>query len=93
MDKIKEEILLAIGFTEASTFGEFCGALGDKKPSNKGEWRVLFQNLSTYQAEGLVEVIREGGDIATLQLTERGANMLKDIADARRPMFSDQIGH
>jgi hypothetical protein len=83
----REKILLAIGYTEPSEFGEFCKALGDDMPQGSHEWRDLFIELTNCEREGLVTVERSGGKIEQMQLTESGSAFVKDKADARRPMF------
>lgn len=72
-------ILKAISSTEVSTFGEFCGALGTEKPTDRIEWRQLFLQLEKLEVDGLVEIecANKGGSIETLILTDSGAAAVK----------------
>lgn len=71
----EDQILKAISYTEACSFGEFCGALGSEKPerSDRDGWHQLFLQLDKLEADGLIEVSRAGKFVDTLQLTETGA--------------------
>lgn len=73
----RQIILKAIGYTEPSTFNEFCSALGTEMPSHKEDWRSLFQTLESLEKDGFVEVERTNGKIDSLQLTEDGANIIR----------------
>lgn len=72
-------LLSSIGSTEPSTFGEICQALGDDKPSDKGEWRDFFGLVTAVEKEGLVEVEKFDGKIESMILTEAGVAKLKEM--------------
>lgn len=92
MTMTTDTILGAIGFTEPSSFGEFCGALGADCPEkgDRDAWRELFSTLNGLAAEGLVEIERDGRNIESIVLTEAGANYIRGKKDAARPLFSKQ---
>lgn len=72
-------LLSSIGSTEPSTFGEICQALGDDKPSDRGEWREFFGLVDAAEKEGLIEVDKSDGKIESIILTEAGVAKLKEI--------------
>lgn len=77
-------ILNAISYTEVSSFGEFCRALGTEKPErgDRDGWRQLFLQIEKLEADGLIAVDRLGRSIDTLQLTEAGAARVR--AESKR---------
>jgi len=82
------EFLSLIGSTEESTFNELCSALGDDCPTEKGEWRELFERIRDLEKQGYIEVTRTQGKIDGLQLTEQGAGLIRDRLDAKRGLLS-----
>lgn len=85
----EETILAAIGFTEPSTFSEFCEALGDDCPQsgNRAEWTDVFGKLRVLESERYVIIVRDRQNIQQLQLTEKGANRIRDYNHARQPLW------
>lgn len=82
-----EIILSAIGSTEASSFNEFCGALDRHCPEERSEWAQLFKAVRKLEAAGFIEITRDGKDIEGLQLTDAGANRIRDKKDAGRALL------
>lgn len=72
------KILTAIPSTENASFNEFCQGLGDDKPEDRVDWRILFQTLESLEASGLVEIDRHGDKIDSLILTELGAERARE---------------
>jgi hypothetical protein len=84
-----DKILSAIGFTECSSFGEFCGGLGSDRPEagDRVAWREVFTLVNQAERQGLIEVDRVDGKINSLQLTEPGASRIREKLDSKRPLF------
>ena len=80
--------LSLIGSTESTSFGELCSAMGDDCPSEKSEWRALFQRIRDLERESYIEVSRTAGKIDSLLLTEAGANLVRERLDAKRGLLS-----
>lgn len=74
---IHQLILKSVGSTEETTFNEFCQALQTDKPSEKSQWRELFQAIDQMEKEELIEVERTNGKIDTLILTPSGAMLAR----------------
>lgn len=74
--------------TEPATFNELCQALGDDRPRERTEWRLLFLRLERFEAEGYLEVSRVAGKIDGVQLTESGAALIRDRNDKKRGLLS-----
>lgn len=72
-------LLRSVGYTEPSTFGELCQALGGDCPTESSEWRQFFGLVKSAEDEGLVEVERDDGKISSIQLTEMGVSELTKI--------------
>lgn len=71
-------LLGAIGYTEPSTFNEFCQGLGKDVPVTKQEWAEMFHMLDNCSTIGLIGIEKRKGCVIQLQLTEEGASYLKD---------------
>jgi hypothetical protein len=87
----EDTVLASIGSQEPSSFGEFVGALGDDRPSEKSEWRELFNILRQLEQHGFVEISRAGNLIDSLILTEAGANRIREKLDAGRGLLRAMI--
>lgn len=86
----RDILLRAIGSTEASTFQEFCSALGEHCPA-KGDrtgWASLFGALDEMQREVLVSVVRKDGKIEALRLTAEGAKRARKLLNQGRALFA-----
>jgi DNA-binding MarR family transcriptional regulator len=73
----EETVLAAIGYSEETTFGEFCTALAGDCPENREEWRDLFSLLQGLERRGFVEIDKLNGRIDTLTLTDAGASRVR----------------
>lgn len=82
-----EIVLSAIGSTEPSSFNELCSGLDRHCPEERSEWAQLFKIIKKLETAKLVEVTRDGRDIEGLQLTEAGANRIRDRKDAGRALL------
>jgi hypothetical protein len=80
----EECVLSAIGSTEASSFSEFCEALGGDCPArgDKASWRELFQTLRGLEEAGCVVIERDDRSIRSLLLTQAGANRVRSSSQA-----------
>lgn len=85
----EDVILAAIGSTESSTFGEFCGGLGAAKPAtgDREAWRALFTKLRMMEADGLVKLEQDKGNIVSMILTKEGADRVRAQKDTGRGLF------
>jgi hypothetical protein len=85
-----DAVLAAIGFKEASDFSEFCRGLGDDCPAagDKKKWHAVWRALDEAVELGLCEVHRVKGRFDTAQLTEEGANRIREKLDRERGLFS-----
>lgn len=81
------EFLSLIGSTEGTTFNELCAALGDDCPSEKSEWRELFERIRDLERQCYIEVSRTQGKIDSLMLTESGAGLIRERLDSKRGLL------
>jgi hypothetical protein len=79
------DILEVVPSTEPATFGEFLNALADV-PTEKSDWRDLFETIRSATDLGLIEVDRDHktDKINSLQLTADGVATLKDLRNKTR---------
>lgn len=80
--------LSIIGSTEETTFNELCAGLGDDRPQERSEWRLLFLRIERYEADGYLEVSRLNGRIEGMMLTEQGAALIRERKDSERGLLS-----
>ena len=85
------KILSVIGSTEPSTFFDLCNGLRRldicPEKGDKTGWGTLFRKLGEYEAEGLCKTVRKNKNIETIQLTQSGADKVRDFADSKRELF------
>jgi hypothetical protein len=94
-EKIVDGLMKCIGSTEPSTFNEFCRALQERDllppKSDQEEWKTVWarihSKLEHLERQGLIDVDRVGGKIDSLQLTEAGADMIREEMDKERGLF------
>jgi len=83
----KAKILEAISSTESCSFGEFCSDYpGTPAKGERSEWAGLFGRLSELEHDGLLRIERDGRNIEEMQLTEAGAQWVRDF---RKVHFSE----
>lgn len=83
----EEQILSVIPLTEPDDFRTFCNSLGDDCPQERTEWAELFNTLRLLERQGDIMIDRLGRRIEFLQLTEQGANRIREFNDAKRPLL------
>lgn len=81
------DLLGHIGNTEETTFNELCRALADDCPTNKSEWRELFEMIREMEGDGYLPVFRTRNVIDGIILTEAGAGLIRDRNDAKRGLL------
>lgn len=75
--------------SEATTFPEFCRNLKEcPKRGDREAWRAVFAGLEQLRTDGLVTIIRQAGEIQSLQLTPAGADRVRAQLDAERGLFA-----
>lgn len=87
------KLLSIIGYTEPSTFFELCDGL--RRPDinmcpakgDKASWAGLFINLRALADDGLLIVKTVNKRMESFQLTDAGADIVRDFADGRRPIL------
>lgn len=87
------KILSVVGYTEATTFFELCNGL--RSPENnicpeKGDkpaWATLFRFIDDLESEDYLVVQRDGRRTESLQLTDKGADAVRDWADNKRSII------
>lgn len=85
--KEKAKILEVIPSTESCSFGEFCGNYPDTPAKGeRSEWAGLFGRLAELERNGLLRIERDGRNIEEMQLTEAGAQWVRDF---RKVSFSE----
>lgn len=85
--KEKAKILEVIPSTEPCSFGEFCSEYPDTPAKGeRSEWAGLFGRLSELERDGLLRIERDGRNIEGMQLTEAGAQWVRDF---RKVAFSN----
>ncbi len=89
---IDDDVLAAIGSTEASTFPEFCRGLASRPPKgDRDGWREVFASLERLQHQGLLTLTRNGRDVESLRLTPAGADRVRAKLDAQRGLFAQLV--
>lgn len=90
MTEFEKQVLSCIGSTEPSDFNEFCSALkrNDIMPDGKSEWAELFKVLRMLEDDVMVDIERIKGKIESLQLTQLGANSIRDYASSKRGLLN-----
>lgn len=74
----QKEVMQAIGFTEESSFREFCRELKDcPDRGDRNGWRELFGDIEWCAHMEWLTIEKRGASIESLQLTEEGAAFLK----------------
>ena len=85
--KEKAKILEAIPSTEPCSFSEFCNDYPDTpSKGERSEWAGLFGRLSELERDDLLRIERDGRNIQEMQLTEAGAQWVRDF---RKVHFSE----
>lgn len=73
------KLLQAIGSTEPSTFGEFCGEYPDTPAGgDRDGWRKVMRQIRIAEEQGYLEVKQTGNNIDSLQVTASGLSYIKD---------------
>lgn len=86
----EDKILAAIGFTEPSSFNEFCRSYDDcPAKGDTAGWREVFATLEYLEHQGLIKIDRAGKKIDTMILTEEGASRIRAKLDAKRGLFQE----
>lgn len=89
IDELK--LMRLIWSTEPMGFFDLCNALriagecpvkGDKQ-----EWAILFSRLNAIEKLQWIECTRIGRSIETLQLTDLGADVVRNFADSKRELL------
>lgn len=77
--ELRNKLLKVIGYTEPTDFSELCTGLGSFRPCSSPEWAKLFQAVDDMEEEGLVETDKSGRNLESIQLTEEGAALARDL--------------
>lgn len=84
MDNLNTRLLSVIPSTEPSSFFEVLKYLGSYAPErgDKGAWRDFFKTIRMMEREGLIAIEWDGDKIESLQLTESGATLAREMRRA-----------
>ena len=87
----EKRILAIIWSTEPMSFFDICNALRridmcPEKGDKKG-WGQLFKLLGEFESVGYVDVERTGKSLESIQLTEKGRDLIRNFADMYRGLF------
>jgi hypothetical protein len=79
-DREKAKILETVPSTDSIEFSEFCNDYPDTPAKgDKQAWSALFRQLDDLKREGLLRIEREDGRISEMELTEAGAQWVRDF--------------
>jgi hypothetical protein len=83
-------VLSALSSIEPSDFSEFCRGLGDHCPAagDKKGWHAVWRALDEAVEMKLCRLKRSRGRFVCAQLTEEGANRIRQKLDQERGLFS-----
>lgn len=88
-------LLRLIWSTEPMKIFDLCDALRrEGKCPIKGDsqgWAILFITLGRLEANGWIYTSKKGKSIEFMQLSEEGANVVRDFADSNRPLLQVEI--
>lgn len=87
------KLLSIVGSTEPSTFFEFCNGLRNidliPEKGDKVGWSQLFRCVNDLERREYVTVKRLKGRIESIQLTQKGADSVREFADKTRTLFNN----
>lgn len=86
----RDIVLSAVASTEPSTIWEFFDGLGEHCPAkcDRQAWREVYELVEQLGKEGLMKIYRDAGKkIVKLQLTEAGAETVRELLDRKRGLL------
>jgi hypothetical protein len=85
------ELLKLIWSTEPMGFFDLCNAMRQEgtcpAKGEKAEWGALFRHLGELEGAGWIKCERIKKNLESLQLTDKGADVVRNFADSKRPIF------